>query len=398
MAFSAVRYGTVNPAASTDVTDWYELGRRIGHGCYADVFEGVERRFKAPSSLPAYFEDSVVRELAPEAAGDTPSYAIKRVKVEPSAKVEWRRAVLEVAALKALSHPNVIPLHQAFLSEDKVDMVLEMAPFTVKDLLMRQRLHLDAGKSIVRQVCYGVRHLHASGIAHRDIKAENVVVFPTAEPARPYIIKLIDFGFCHILGTHGDDTVIPVTPCGTLNAMSADLLEVIDPDLYARPSARPQKIMASIRRIKAWDVHSLGVLSCNVLCCITPFKGSTVSELLASVRRDPSFTLRGFPTFNRLPEGPQLLLLSALKPRDPQPVDAIMELTKVVEAFAFAEDPVPPLSDATRTQLDEFQAGDCTEPATALLRRLGYEAESPVEKELDFSPATGLRRLMVQEG
>lgn len=45
--------------------------------------------------------------------------------------------------------------------------------------------------SITKQILLALKHLHSKGIAHRDVKLENIV-FTKPEPSAT--IKLIDFG------------------------------------------------------------------------------------------------------------------------------------------------------------------------------------------------------------
>ena len=43
------------------------------------------------------------------------------------------------------------------------------------------------------QICTGMRHLHKNGIAHRDLKLDNVLLFPSVLNHKNFICKITDF-------------------------------------------------------------------------------------------------------------------------------------------------------------------------------------------------------------
>jgi len=47
---------------------------------------------------------------------------------------------------------------------------------------------LDSPKNIIKQVIYGLQYLHSLHIIHRDIKAENILIFDDNT------VKITDFG------------------------------------------------------------------------------------------------------------------------------------------------------------------------------------------------------------
>jgi serine/threonine protein kinase len=53
-------------------------------------------------------------------------------------------------------------------------------------------------RCIIRQVLRGLAYIHSKGVAHRDIKLENILCGIT--PNAPYRIMLSDFGVSGIAG------------------------------------------------------------------------------------------------------------------------------------------------------------------------------------------------------
>ena len=55
-------------------------------------------------------------------------------------------------------------------------------------------------KEIIKQLLTGINYMHAKGIAHRDLKLDNILLVENKlrykdSKAVPFIIKIIDFGF-----------------------------------------------------------------------------------------------------------------------------------------------------------------------------------------------------------
>ncbi len=80
------------------------------------------------------------------------------------------------ASRKKISHPNIISTFQIVETERYCFIVLEIAENV--DLLdyFNSRGHLpeEEARHIFKQMCQAKSHIHSLGIAHRDIKMENV--------------------------------------------------------------------------------------------------------------------------------------------------------------------------------------------------------------------------------
>lgn len=121
--------------------------------------------------------------------------AIKKVFVDR----RYRNRELQV--WREMFHPNVVALKHAFYtSGDSADelylnMVMEFVPETVYCVMKRFAKQKQPMPRILVQLysyqaCRALAHLHASGVVHRDIKPQNLLVDAT----RGNILKLCDFG------------------------------------------------------------------------------------------------------------------------------------------------------------------------------------------------------------
>ena len=91
-----------------------------------------------------------------------------------------QRVPREVALMqRAARHPNIIRLYDYSETQDQVVMVLER-PDPTMDLFdfvsATGPMYERTAKFLFRQIVQSIAHCHASGVAHRDIKDENILV------------------------------------------------------------------------------------------------------------------------------------------------------------------------------------------------------------------------------
>ena len=107
--------------------------------------------------------------------------------------------VREVAALRrAGSHPNVCQLYGYFRLTDTCHaMVVELCRGGELFRIVEQYGAIDENKvrPIFNGVLAGLQHLHAQGIAHRDLKLENILLSERDGSAIP---KIVDLGLAHV--------------------------------------------------------------------------------------------------------------------------------------------------------------------------------------------------------
>ncbi|CAD6439716.1 ddae8d5f-1741-4f7b-b46d-a3c257f53528 [Sclerotinia trifoliorum] len=103
----------------------------------------------------------------------------------------------EVCILSRLNHPNIISIEKAFLSNDRLYLFTELAAagdlYTYFDSC-DNRLGDGQARLITRQIALALEYLHTKGIAHRDIKMENILITNTDVGSR---VILTDFGLAN---------------------------------------------------------------------------------------------------------------------------------------------------------------------------------------------------------
>src|SRR5688572_860050 len=112
--------------------------------------------------------------------------AIKLVDhLRPDAR---ERIVDEARALAKLSHPNVVPVYDVGVVDERVYLVMEwVAGETLREHL-RERRTVRAIVDIYTQAARGLGAVHAAGLVHRDFKPENAMI------GRDHRVRVLDFG------------------------------------------------------------------------------------------------------------------------------------------------------------------------------------------------------------
>lgn len=108
-----------------------------------------------------------------------------------------KKILREVYILKTIKHANIIRLMEVFESEHHVHIVMENADGG--DLLQyvkqRRKLREEEAKEVFRQIVYGLGHVHARSVLHRDIKLDNILLDADRS------VKICDFGISKITDT-----------------------------------------------------------------------------------------------------------------------------------------------------------------------------------------------------
>lgn len=120
--------------------------------------------------------------------------------------------VREGHVVKALKHPNIVPIYEVHSRGGTHFLVMEFIEgCNLRELLrMRKKLPAEEATRIAADVASGLKYSFEKGVTHRDLKLTNVLVSSRMQA------KLVDFGLAGE-ETEGDDA-----PVETLNARAID--------------------------------------------------------------------------------------------------------------------------------------------------------------------------------
>jgi len=177
------------------ITDYYTIKEKLGSGSFATVKRAINKE-----------------------TGEV--VAVKIIKKKRLTTKELKSIEREIDIMIKLKHRNVVTLLDVFDSPKQIYLVMELCVGgELFDKVVEAGNYSEhlASKAI-KQVCRGIRYLHANGIIHRDLKPENLLYYDNSSEG---LLKITDFG----LATHLDDPDdLMRTTCGTLHYVAPEVL------------------------------------------------------------------------------------------------------------------------------------------------------------------------------
>ncbi len=223
----------------------YALGRLLGTGGMADVYEGTDTLLGRTVA---------VKMLRADLARDATFLA------------RFRR---EAQSAASLSHPNIVAVHDTGVDDaGEVPIPFIVMEYvdgpTLRDLLNeRGTIPPDEAYGMVADVCSALDYSHQRGIVHRDIKPGNVMVTSSG------MIKVMDFGIARAVTSSTATMTQTSTVLGTAHYLSPE-------------QARGEPVDSRS------DIYSTGVLLYELLTGVPPFSGETpVAIAYQHVRENP---------------------------------------------------------------------------------------------------------------
>lgn len=150
--------------------------------------------------------------------------------------------------MSRLSHPNIAGYYGHLVDDNQFGyVVIEYLPYPTLDKAVRRRGSFSELESlrVLRQLVDALDYMHRAGVAHRDIKCDNILFNPENGTA-----KIIDFGLSYRF-----------TDSNKLNHEYVGTPSNMPPELLSRQLYNPTKA----------DVWSLGIVFLELLLGYHPY-------------------------------------------------------------------------------------------------------------------------------
>jgi serine/threonine protein kinase/tetratricopeptide (TPR) repeat protein len=193
----------------------------------------------------------------------------------------------EARALAALSHPNILAIHDYGTHESITYVVTELLEGeTLRSRLARGPLSGREAIEVAAAVAEGLGAAHAKGIIHRDLKPENL--FLTADGR----VKVLDFGLARVETPAGAESeTSPVVAARTDAGSVMGTVGYMSPEQVRGQTADARS-----------DIFSFGCVLYEMVTGRRAFQRETAAETLTAILHDepPASSTSGDPPLAEL--------------------------------------------------------------------------------------------------
>ena len=178
-------------------------------------------------------------------SSDGVTFAVKQFRERhswESLKEYSKKVTAEFCIGSTLHHGNIIETLDIIQEGQHWYEVMEYAPFDLFAIVMTGKMTKEEIACSFKQILSGVAYLHGMGLAHRDLKLDNVVVNDRG------IMKLIDFGSAVVFRYPFENDIVPASG-------------IVGSDPYLAPEVYDEKKYDP----RPTDVWSLAI----IFCCMT---------------------------------------------------------------------------------------------------------------------------------
>ncbi|MEW6368876.1 MAG: serine/threonine-protein kinase [Acidobacteriota bacterium] len=216
----------------------YKILEKIGEGGMGRVYKAVD---------PVLDRKVAIKVIAFSAATDHQS----------EAQQLRDRFIREARLVGSLQHKNIVTLFDFGEFQGTVYMVMEFLDGTDLKKAIKSGASASLARKIdiFRQVCEGLAYGHSRDVIHRDIKPGNIHLLESG------VVKIVDFGLARMSDSN----------------MTASGVVLGTPDYMSPEQIRGQRVDGRA------DLFSLGAVMYEFFTGQRPFRGDTISALLANI-------------------------------------------------------------------------------------------------------------------
>ena len=180
-----------------------------------------------------------------------------------------QRFVREAKSASALNHPNIITIYDIGETDNTHFIATEyIEGDTLRKRLKGACINLKSALEIAIQVASALDAAHRTGIVHRDVKPENVMIRPDG------LVKILDFGIAKLTEKLNETDSEAAT---AIKAQTSPGM-IIGTAAYMSPEQAQGKAVDARS-----DIFSFGVMLYEMLAGKPPFGGENAMDVIGSI-------------------------------------------------------------------------------------------------------------------
>lgn len=291
-----------DPLIGAVIGDRYRIVERIGVGGMGTVYRAEHTMMR---------RDLAIKVLLPDLGG----------------KDEFaRRFVREAESASRLTHPNIITVTDFGRTADGLlFLVMEyLAGQSLTSVIRQGPVPLPRALAIIRQILAALRHAHAGGVVHRDLKPDNIMLIH--RDGRDDVVKILDFGIAKVSEPSSGEEAL--TQAGVV---------------FGTPEyLSPEQALGETVDARA-DIYAAGVILFEMLTGRRPYDAKEKVRIISMHLSHPLPRMRDVNPDVLVPAPLEELVLQALeKNRDHRFSSAAAFMTALDEAEALSAPGTPP--------------------------------------------------------
>ncbi len=233
-----------DPLVGTVLGERYHIMERIGVGGMGVVYRASHATLK---------RDVAIKVLLP-GLGDRDEFV--------------RRFEREAESASRLAHPNIIAITD--FGRTPAGLLFLVMEFldgqSLTALIAQGPIKLARALSIMRQILGGLGHAHATGVVHRDLKPDNIML--VTRDGRSDVVKILDFGIAKLTD--------PVSAQGTGREVLTQAGMIFGTPEYLSP----EQALGDTVDARA-DLYAAGVILFEMLTARRPFESPDKMRIIS---------------------------------------------------------------------------------------------------------------------
>lgn len=246
------------------------------------VGQRVDERFEITSLIEANAYSAIY--MATQQPLDR-VVALKVIELERLGQQEVNRLLDEAKLLSAMTHPNLVRVHD--FGQDKTHKIVFLAMeyvqgVSLRDLLSQDhRLDVALALELAHQLLGALIELHTQDLAHLNLNPKDILVVPMSDGSPQ--LRLVGLG-----GLNKHEHTLP------------------EPAYRAPEQLQHQPSNASA------DLYTVGLLLYEMLCGYNPFYASSYQQIVDNQLNTPATPLSDLLSHDALPDGVELVVMKLL--------------------------------------------------------------------------------------